>query len=143
MGKVELKDIHLTNLLKISNPLGDIMHIMKNTDKGFVNFGEAYFSWINKNAKKGWKMHKKMTLNLCVPLGSVKFVFKTEKDSISRVETIGENDYSRITVPPKIWFAMIGIANPKSLIINIADIKHDINEVISKSEKEFGEIMEC
>ena len=130
-----IQDVKIFQKKVITDDRGKILHMMRNDDSYFSKFGEIYFSYVFPKKIKAWHIHKKMTLNLCVPLGSVKFVFKTEKDSISRVETIGENDYSRIPVHPKIWFAMIGIANPNSLIINIADIKHDINEVISKSEK--------
>lgn len=138
MGAINLDDITLTKLSQIKNEKGDIFHAMKKTDKGFNKYGEAYFSWILKDMKKGWKRHKKMTLNLCVPYGLVKFIFKTSKDSMTREETIGENNYFRITVPPNIWFAMIGLGDPKSLILNISDIIHDKKEVENMSEDNFN-----
>ena len=55
--------------LKISNIKGDIQHIAKASDPGYVGFGEAYMSSINKGAIKGWKKHNKMTLNLIVIIG--------------------------------------------------------------------------
>ena len=59
-----------------------------------------YFSWINKNSIKAWKKHTKMTLNLVVPLGKVKFVFHNPKQpDVFREETIGEDNYKRLTVP--------------------------------------------
>ena len=64
----------ITQLRHIHNPKGNILHVMKKSDKGFGNFGEAYFSTINQNDIKGWKKHTKMTLNLVVPLGEVQFV---------------------------------------------------------------------
>ena len=71
MGIANLEDIIITKLDIFSNQKGNIMHIIKNTDNAFINFGEAYFSWILMNNKKGWKMHKEMTLNLCVPCNFV------------------------------------------------------------------------
>ncbi len=138
MVLLSLDNIKLTKLSKIKNEKGDIFHIMKNSDNGFIDYGEAYFSWILKDMKKGWKRHKCMTLNLCVPYGCVKFIFKINKDGIIREETIGEDNYFRITVPPNIWFAMIGIGNPTSLILNIGDILHDKNEVESMTEEQFS-----
>ena len=39
------KNIIITDLKKIKNISGEIMHILKSTDKGFFGFGEAYFSY--------------------------------------------------------------------------------------------------
>ena len=66
--------IILTPLKIISNPKGDIFKVIKKNDAGFVSFGEVYFSTVNKNEIKGWKKHRKMTLNIVVPIGEIKFV---------------------------------------------------------------------
>ena len=66
--------IILTSLKHIYNPKGDIFHAMKKSDNGYDGFGEAYFSTVNQNVIKGWKKHTKMTLNLIVPMGEIKFV---------------------------------------------------------------------
>ena len=36
-------------------------------------FGEVYFSSIKPKSVKAWKLHKKMTLNIVVPVGKVRF----------------------------------------------------------------------
>ena len=64
----------LTPLKKIYHPKGDIYHAMKKSDEGYNGFGEVYFSTIHKNDIKGWKKHLKMTLNIVVPIGEIKFV---------------------------------------------------------------------
>ena len=131
MDKVSLKDIKTTNLQKIKITKGDVLKILSKSESSFKNFGECYFSWINPNQIKGWKIHNKMTLNLVVPIGKVKFVFlmpsMVEK---FRIIEIGESSkfYKRITVPPKICFAFKGVSKKKSLILNIADIKHSKKE---------------
>ncbi|MFW5625378.1 MAG: dTDP-4-dehydrorhamnose 3,5-epimerase, partial [Campylobacter hyointestinalis] len=61
----------LTPLKQIYNPKGNIFHAMKNSDIGYLGFGEAYFSTIDQNKIKGWKKHTKMTLNLIVPIGEI------------------------------------------------------------------------
>ena len=111
---------------------GDVLHALKRSEKSFNNFGEVYFSKINKGSIKGWKIHQKMTLNLVVPLGEVEFVFYDSKNDC-KIVRIGEKNYSRITVPPQIWFAFKGLSSPVNLIMNIADIEHDPAEVERKS----------
>ena len=44
--------------------------------------------------------------------------------------------YVRLTVPPGIWFGFKGKAAGKSLLLNIADIVHEPNEVLSKPKSE-------
>ena len=132
MAKEMINDVLLTPLDIIETPGGDVMHAMRKIDSGFNGFGEAYFSWVSFNSIKAWKRHTKMTMNLIVPVGNVKFVFFEDANEIAnkfRIEEIGENRYERITVPPGIWFGFQGIDYPKSLIMNIANIPHQTNEV--------------
>ena len=42
---------------------------------------------------------------------------------------IGEENYSRIMVPPGIWFGFMGINLKDSLVLNIASCLHDPEEV--------------
>jgi dTDP-4-dehydrorhamnose 3,5-epimerase len=35
----------------------------------------------------------------------------------------------RITVPPKTWFGFKGMSKNTNLVLNIADLEHDPNEV--------------
>ena len=113
-----------TNLEQIKVDGGNVFHGIKNTDSGYVGFGEAYFSMIHPGSIKAWKKHGEMTMNLIVPQGMVRFVFYDEINCEFRSEIIGEDSYSRITVPPRIWFGFKGIAHKSSLILNFADIQH-------------------
>ena len=45
---------------------------------------------------------------------------------------IGEENYSRITVPPMIWFGFKGISLNTSYILNISNEIHDPLEVERK-----------
>ena len=131
MGAVNISDIVLTPLSSIEVDGGNVLHAMKFNDIGFAGFGEAYFSWVKVGAIKGWKRHLKMTMNLIVPVGTVQFVFVGEDSSGNRefrVEEIGDECYSRITVPPGFWFGFQGMRTTKSLVLNIANIAHDPNE---------------
>ncbi len=128
MGTVNIDDIVVTPLKQIPVEGGNVLHAMKFTDVGYVGFGEAYFSMIEKGAVKAWKRHLRMTLNLIVPFGSVRFVFIDESGN-QRIEIIGESRYVRLTVPPGMFFGFQGLAEQGGLILNIADITHDPEEV--------------
>lgn len=132
MGTMTLAAILLTPLSRIATPGGDVMHAMKQSDAGYAGFGEAYFSWVCAGAVKAWKRHMRMTMNVIVPVGQVRFVFRSVNAGGGdefRVEEIGVDRYAKITVPPGIWFGFQGLGASQSLVLNIASIPHDPNEV--------------
>ena len=136
MGKKILNKIKVQRLKIIKIPAGNIMRILKKKNLTKGGFGEAYFSKIKFRNIKAWKYHKKMFLNLTVPVGKVKFVFYSEKDNRFRVIEIGEKKYSRITVPPKIWFGFKGIGKSESIILNITNIEHNPKEIIRRKKNQ-------
>ena len=126
-----LNDVVVTPLARIATAGGDVLHAMKQNDVGYAGFGEAYFSWVSAGAIKAWKRHTQMTMNVVVPVGQVRFVFRcigTDGTEEFRVEEIGLNRFVRITVPPGIWFGFQGLHTSQSLVLNIASIAHDPNE---------------
>jgi dTDP-4-dehydrorhamnose 3,5-epimerase len=131
MGVAGVEQIVVSKLKRISVEGGDVLHGIKQTDTGFIHFGEVYFSSINFGSVKGWKQHTQMTLNLIVPVGLVHFAF-VDNVGKRREERVGTMNYARLTVPPNIWFAFRGIADPSSLIMNLADIPHDPTEINRK-----------
>jgi len=128
MGKVSTNQILITPLKRIHIEGGDVLHGMKRSDPGYVDFGEAYFSIIEEGAIKAWKRHLRMTLNFVVPLGEVLFVFIDHRGK-AREEIVGENRYVRLTIPPGIWFGFKGLFSPYSMLMNVADISHDSTEI--------------
>ncbi len=128
INKARFNKVIKKKLRIIENYNGNIMHILKRSEKSFSKFGEAYFSKIKSKRIKGWKLHKKMKLNLVVPIGKVRFVFFDEMTGNFCEEIIGEKIYYRIVVLPKTWFAFQGLSKQESLILNIADIPHDPKE---------------
>jgi dTDP-4-dehydrorhamnose 3,5-epimerase len=120
----------LTQLKRFHVEGGDVLHALKKSDNTFINFGEVYFSIINEGCIKAWKRHNLMTLNLVCPIGKVLIVLLIDSENgIYRTEEIGESRYLRLTIPPGIWFGFKGIGDGSSLIMNVADIEHDPNEV--------------
>ena len=130
-NKVTINEIIATPLRRIPVSGGDVLHAMKKSDNGFTGFGESYFSQIESNVVKAWKKHLKMTLNLIVPFGRVRFVFMVN-DGLFREEIIGDGNYVRLTIPPGIWFGFKGDYENTSLILNIANIEHSPEEIERK-----------
>lgn len=127
--------IILTPLKKIPNINGDVLHAMKASDKGFNGFGEAYFSCLNQGSIKGWKKHNKMTLNLIVITGDIKFVIYNEKNYFEVV--LSKHNYQRLTIAPGLWLAFKGLSK-KNILLNLANIEHDEKESESMNLLDFN-----
>ena len=134
MDKACIEGVFLTPLKKILHPKGDILHGVKKSDQGFVAFGEAYFTKVKFGEIKGWNKHKRMTLNLCVPVGAAVFVVYDDREKSKTrgnflpVE-ISVDDYQRLTVPPGVWLAFRGMSDGINLILDVTDMEHDPDEV--------------
>ena len=134
MDKINIEGVILTPLKKITHPRGNILHAIKENDSGYAGFGEAYFSTIKHGEIKGWNKHKMMILNLIVPFGEVTFVIYDKRES-SRSKgkffkvTLSQANYQRLTVPPGLWLAFKGKSDDINLILNIADMEHDPDEI--------------
>jgi len=138
---VMIEGVIITTLKVIDVVGGDVLHAMKAMDKGYDGFGEAYFSIIEKGTIKGWKRHNEMTLNLVVPVGVVRFrLFDDRKGSLtygdSQEVVLSRENYRRLTLPPMIWIGFQGMGEKDSLLLNIANIPHDPNEMVSKKLSE-------
>ena len=134
MDKINIEGVILTPLKKITHQMGEIFHAMKESDVGYAGFGETYFSTIKHGEIKGWNLHRKMTLNLVVPMGKVTFVIYDDKDGSNSKEnyfkvTLSQTNYQRLTVPPGLWLAFKGISSSTNLILNVANMEHDSNEL--------------
>ena len=125
MDKVNIIDgTILTPLKIIDHPLGDVFHGMKSSDNGFAGFQEAYFSTIQEGVIKPWKKHLKMTLNLIVPAGKIRFVLYDDRLNSKTKEqfmdvSISLKNYHRLTVPPNVWMAFKGEDTNINLLLNI------------------------
>jgi dTDP-4-dehydrorhamnose 3,5-epimerase len=139
-----IEGVIITPLSTIDLLSGNVLHCLKSTEKSYAGFGEAYFSEANDGFVKGWKRHKKMFLNLIVPIGSIHFVLYDDRPEslsynefqeiiISRTE-----NYCRLTVPPMVWMGFQGLDKNGSILLNIASIEHSSEEV---DQKELNEII--
>ena len=114
---------------------GDVLHALKVSDIGFDGFGEAYFSTIQKGSIKAWKRHHKMTLNLIVPIGEVRFVIYDDRmSSATKLEfeeiiVSRDSNYGRLTIPPMLWVGFQGLSKETSVLLNVANIEHSSSEI--------------
>ncbi|MBM9577298.1 dTDP-4-dehydrorhamnose 3,5-epimerase family protein [Leptospira sp. 201903070] len=118
-------------LREIPDPKGSVLHMQKVTDEEFTKFGELYFSEVTPGSIKAWKIHRKQTQNLAVPIGRILLVlFDARKDeqSFSRILEIelGRPDaYVRIRIPTGIYYGFKCLSENTALIANCVDTPHD------------------
>ena len=128
-----ISGVYLNRLQIIKGKEGEVRHGMKKQDLGCFGFGEAYFSTVYKACIKGWKFHHRMTLNIIVVQGSITFVvwdnrkFSDSYGFVGKIKLSIEN-YSRLTIPPKLWFSFRGEDKTDNALLNIADIGHTPKE---------------
>ena len=128
---IKSNKIKISSLKIVKSPSGNVMRVLRKRELKNWNFQEAYFSKVKFNKIKAWKFHLKMTLNLVVPHGKVKFVFYSQNENRFKIIEIGERVYSRLTIPPKIWFGIKGMAKPESIIVDLINLRWDPKEQIN------------
>ena len=119
-----IEGVSLTPQKQIHVEGGNVMHGLKCSESSYKGFGEAYFSQIEHGCVKGWKRHNKVTLNIIVPVGAIKFVVY---DNASFEEFVlgPQTNYSRLTIAPGLWMAFAGIAEGTSVLLDIISQEHD------------------
>lgn len=134
MGVRMIEGVIITPLREIETPGGNVFHAMKAGDSGYRGFGEAYFSTLEVGKIKPWKRHNKMTLNLVVPIGRIRFVMYDDRAESESANTFFEItlgnpfNYARLTVPPGVWMAFQAFSDKTSWLLNVADMQHDPKE---------------
>ncbi len=63
-----------TPLPRIATDGGEVMKALRSDEPGFLGIEEAYFSRVDADAVRAWKLHTEMSLNVVVPVGHVRFV---------------------------------------------------------------------
>jgi dTDP-4-dehydrorhamnose 3,5-epimerase len=128
-----MNGVTLSSLRLINTSGGNVMHALKSSDPSFAGFGEAYFSVVHHGAVKGWKRHRRMTMNLVVCVGRIRLVLHDDRPQSPTAGSYEQHilspdtpdSYARLTVPPGIWTAFQGVGEGMNLLLNIANIEHD------------------
>ena len=129
-----IQGVQIIPLRRIPGERGTILHMMRNTDPHFQQFGEIYFSTVYPGVIKGWHRHREMTLNYAVPFGRIKLVLYDERDkSPTKGELmeifLGPDNYSLVIMPPDVWNGFKGIGTTPAIVANCATIPHDPEEI--------------
>ena len=127
----QIEGVIITELRRISDERGAVLHMLRCDAPDFDRFGECYFSEVLPGAIKAWKRHRSQTQNLAVPVGRVRLVIYDDRKSSPTRENLqvlemGRPDaYLRIKVPPGLWYGFACISATTALVANCADLPHD------------------
>ncbi len=126
-----LSGVVLTPLQEFVATEGSVLHALRHTDGSYHGFQEAYFATIKPGQVKAWKRHKRMTLNLVVPVGRVRFIVWCETNGIRHYQdvTLSRDSYYRLTVQPLLWIGFQCISTTESLVLNVSNLVHDPSEL--------------
>lgn len=131
----KMDGVLITPLRRIPTPKGDVLHAMKSTDEGYCGFGEVYFSEVRGGDVKGWKRHNRMTLNIVVVRGAIRFTIYDDRegsgtrgDCCQVVLSPDGGRYARLTVAPGLWMAFEGVDDGVSLLMDVIPEPHNPDE---------------
>ncbi len=130
-----IHDIGIEPQRVIDTDGGTVLHALKAGDSSFHGFGEAYVSEIGAGRIRAWKRHRRMTLNLVVVQGAVRFVIHDDRPGsptlgvYQEVLLSRESNHARLTVPPLLWLGFQGLSTPMNALLNIANLEHDPEEI--------------
>ena len=127
--------VFVKSLKQIADERGKVMHMLREDDPHFEEFGEIYFSVVYPGVVKGWHLHRMMTLNYAVVSGMIKLVlYDDRKGSPTKGEIqelfVGENNYVLVKIPPGIWNGFKGLSTKPSIVANCATLPHDPREIV-------------
>ena len=125
-----MSGVKFTLLKRIFTENGDVLRGLKSSELDFEKFGEAYFSFVKYEKIKGWKLHKKMDMNLLVPVGDIQFHIYDENNEYQTFR-INKDNYGRLMIPAGHWVAFEGKGKGDNVLLNIASIEHDPTESLT------------
>ena len=137
---MNLKKVKIYKSKKIFNINGNLSKLLSKKSLSYKNFGELYLTNIKYKSIKGWKYHNKMTSNIFLIFGKVKFVIVEKKNNkIIFVEHIlNSENINHIYIPNKTYFAFTGLSKTESTLINFASIVHEKKESLRLNLSEFN-----
>ena len=130
-----IEGVQVRELRQVVDERGSVLHMLRCDAPGYTQFGECYFSEILPGAIKAWKRHRVQTQQFAVPIGRIRLVIYDDREGSSsrgRVEALelGRPDgYSRVTVPPGLWYGFACAGTAPALLANCPDVPHESAEV--------------
>ena len=132
--EVNIDGVVLTGLAQIVDERGAVLHMIRADSNDFMGFGKCYFSEVLPGKIKAWKLHKRHTQNLVVPVGTVRIVLYDVREhskthGVLREILLGRpKAYYRLTIPPGIWYGFACVGKSPALLANCTDFPHDKSE---------------
>ncbi|MFC1478316.1 dTDP-4-dehydrorhamnose 3,5-epimerase family protein [Candidatus Margulisiibacteriota bacterium] len=129
-----IEGVKLIPLRQIPDERGKIMHMLRNNDPHFEQFGEVYFSVAYPGVIKGWHLHTKQTQFYAVVQGMIKLVlYDDRKDSPSYQELMeiftGEDNYQLIRIPVGVTNGYKTYGTKQAIVANCATEPHEPGEM--------------
>ena len=126
--------VRVLPLRKMPDERGVVMHMLRADAPHFERFGEIYFSAVYPGVVKAWHLHREMTINYAVPIGTIRLAIYDERidsPTCGRVMElfVGDANYCLVTVPPGVWNGFKGVGTSMALVANCATIPHDPAEI--------------
>jgi len=122
-------------LKRICNEQGCVFKMLSRDDAIFQEFGEIYFSSVNKGVIKGWNIHKESDVNLACLHGRVKLVLydtreKSPTKNFSEEVVLGNENYALLHVPPGVAVSFRGLDDAPAILANCQSLPHSPDEMI-------------
>ena len=129
-----IEGVEIFPLRRISDERGTVMHMLREDDPHFRQFGEIYFSVIYPGIIKGWHLHQRMTINYAVVDGNIKLVLFDQRvgsPTNGQLQEIvfGQINYQLVRVPPGVVNGFTAVGGLRAVVANCADIPHDPSEI--------------
>lgn len=119
--------VQVLPLKQFRDSRGAVFHMMRSTDSSFSSVKEVYFSQVNRDVIKGWKLNDEKINHFAVPQGTLKVViYDGRQDSQTYGEVdefiLGEeaDNYQLLIIPAELWYSFKGISENPALIANCA-----------------------
>lgn len=130
-----INDVVITQLRRIPDERGAIMHMLKETDPHFERFGEIYFSIAYPGVIKGWHEHTLQTQNYAVISGMIKLVLYDNRPASSTYRElaelfIGELNYCLVKIPFGIINGYKCIGNLPCIVANCSTLPYKEGEML-------------
>lgn len=134
MTQTRIDGVEIVPLQRFTDARGSVFHMLKATDAHFAGFGEIYFSSVYQGVVKGWKRHRRMTVNYACILGRLKLVLYDDRDGSSTSGAVAElflspEEYALVVIPPWIWHGFQGVSHPAAIVANCATEPSDPAEL--------------
>ncbi len=130
-----IEGVKVIPLRKICDERGMIMHMLKNTDPHFEQFGEIYFSTAYPEVVKGWHEHTKQVQFYAVIQGMIKLVLYDNRPKSPTYKELmeiftGEDNYQLVRIPTGVINGYKTVGAKTAILANCSTLPHQPDEML-------------